>query len=139
MRIKNTHNLLLKLCRNLHDHTLFDNLACFNKSGGDRYDGQGRGKIVRIGTCEPGNGYPGMFFINQENILWFIRELGMPGWGTHVVIGIIVSLIFTSVIYDFVKIPGDAEYLGIFITFFGSIMPYHLEPAINWMHRNDLL
>lgn len=55
--------------------------------------------------------------------------------GEHLFIGLIAFLVYTYFLSLVVKIPPDTSIFGFFSTLFGSVIPYFLEPAKDWMHR----
>jgi membrane-bound metal-dependent hydrolase YbcI (DUF457 family) len=57
---------------------------------------------------------------------------------THLILGALAFLAYTSPIYLIEKIPSNTMLMGLFAAFFGSVMPDVLEPAWTWSHRGIL-
>jgi len=54
---------------------------------------------------------------------------------THLLIGALAFAAYTYPLYLLLHLPSGTMLVGLFCSFFGSVMPDVLEPARDWTHR----
>ena len=54
---------------------------------------------------------------------------------THLVLGGLAFLAYSYPLYLLLALPSGTMLMGLFASFFGSVMPDVLEPPTNWTHR----